>query len=66
MGSARDAAVKGYIRLPNGIRKHTDPLVRNRAKTQAAFQRRREKGKQTVKGGVKRFLMGTKRSVKKI
>jgi len=66
MGSAKDAAVKTYIHLPKGIRRHTDPLVKNRAKTQAAFQRRKEKGKQTVRGGIKRLLMGTKKAVKRI
>src|SRR4030042_1416250 len=43
MGSARDAAVKGYIRLPKGVRHFTDPLVKNRAKTPESFEKAAER-----------------------
>ena len=60
MGSARDAAVKGYIRLPKAIRCHIDPLVKNRGKAQASFEKRSQKGKQILKGKL-RALAGTKK-----
>ena len=61
MGSARNLAVKGYIRLPKAIRCHTDPLVRNRAKTQESFEKHAEKGKKILKGKLKTVMVGAKR-----
>jgi len=66
MGSARDVAVKGYIRLPKVIREHTDPIIKNRAKHAETVKRHQEKGRAAVQGGIKRFLVGTKKAVKKI
>ena len=61
MGSARDAAVKGYIRLPKGVRHFTDPLVKNSAKTQESFEKHAEKGRKILKGKLKAMLVGAKR-----
>ena len=43
------SATKTYIRLPKIIRKYTDPLVKNRAKTQQSFDQRAKKGKNLIK-----------------
>ena len=62
MGSAKDAAVKGYIRyVPKPVRRFTDPLVKNRAKTQESFERHAEKGRKILKGKLKAMLVGAKR-----
>lgn len=53
--------MKGYIRLPKAIRRHTDPLVKNRGKAQAGFEKRREKGKQLLKGKLRSIAVGVKK-----
>lgn len=58
MGSAKNAAVKGYIRLPKSIRRHTDGLVRNRGKYTESLERRSEKGKQLLKAKLRKVLGG--------
>lgn len=45
----KDTAVKGYIRLPKGVRKITDPLIQNRAIPQDFLDKSSEKGKQWLK-----------------
>jgi len=61
MGSAKDATVKGYIRLPKAVRRFTDPLVKNRGKAQEIFERRRQKGRQMLKGKRKGVAKSRKR-----
>ena len=61
MGSAKDAAVKGYIRLPKAVRRFTDPLVKNRGKAQELYEKRRQKGKQMLKGKMRAAAGGKKR-----
>jgi len=61
MGSAKEAAVKGYIRLPKAVRRFTDPLVQNRGKAQELYEKRRQKGKQLLTGGLKAGARGKKR-----
>ena len=58
MGSAKNAAVKVYIRLPKSMRRFTDPHVRGRAKYVATIENRSEKGKQLLKGGLRKVLGG--------
>jgi len=48
-GKVKDTAVKGYIRLPKGVRKITDPLIQNRAIPQNFLDKSSEKGKQWLK-----------------
>ena len=61
MGSARDAAVKGYIRLPKGVRHFTDPLVKNRAKTQESFEKHAEKGRKILASRLRTIVVGARR-----
>jgi len=65
MGSAKEAAVKGYIRLPKAVRRHTDPLVKNRGKAKAFYERRAEKGKQILKGKLKNLSKTKKKRGRK-
>ena len=61
MGSAKEAAVKGYIRLPKAVRRFTDPLVKNRGKAQELYEKRRKRGKQMLKGRLGAVAGGKKR-----
>ena len=57
----REQAIRGYIRLPKGIRKISDPLVKNRAIPQDFIERRSDKGKKIVKKRLKELIIGKKR-----
>jgi hypothetical protein len=61
MGSARDLAVKGYIRLPKAIRSHTDPLIRNRAKTQMSLEKHAEKGRKILGDRLRTIVAGRRK-----
>ena len=67
MGPAKEAAVKGYIHLPSGIRKRIDPLIKNRAKHQQTINKyfNAEKGKQALKGSIRNLFGGKKRRHRK-
>lgn len=53
----RDLAIEGYIRLPQVIRKVTDPIIQNRAIPKGILEERAEKGKQQLK----KLIIGKKR-----
>ena len=61
MGSTKKNAIRAYIKLPRGIRKFTDPIIKNRSKTQDSFERRAEKGKQIIKNRLKKVIVGKRR-----
>lgn len=57
----KDTAVKGYIRLPKNIRKHTDQIIQNRGIYAQSLDSRAEKGKKIVKNRLIRMITGKQR-----
>jgi len=61
MGSTKKKAIEAYIKIPKGIRKYTDPIIKNRRKTQESLEQRAEKGKQIIKKKIKKIIVGKRR-----